>query len=187
MLPVYGKSMIITNEYLIHMILWHVAIMQVSQKHFKICPKNPSKCLHQMGIYDWMHCKKYPTHISYLLKIKALKYKECQNVHFLFLYFVCPIGCLMSQQQARVSQGRICSDKFTCCHTEVEAADQTFFLIKSQYTDTGPISPSADPITPDAWQGSHWSASESLVWLDLEKSCRQRDSNPGSSALEGTP
>ena len=67
-------------------------------------------------------------------------------------------GCLMSQQQASVSQGRICSDKFTCCHTEVEAADQTFYLTQSQYTDTGLTSPSADPITPGAWQGSHWSA-----------------------------
>ena len=41
-----------------------------------------------------------------------------------------------------VSQGRICSDNLTCCHTEVEAADQTFYLTQSQYTDTGPNSPS---------------------------------------------
>ena len=67
------------------------------------------------------------------------------------------VGCLTSQQQAGVSQGRI-SDKFTCCHTEIEAAEQTFYLTQSQYTDTGPTSPSADPITPGAWQGSHWSA-----------------------------
>ena len=73
--------------------------------------------------------------------------------------FVCLlVGCLTSQQQASVSQGRICSDNFTCCHTEIEAADQTFYLTQSQYTDTGPISPSADPRTPGAWQGSHWSA-----------------------------
>ena len=65
---------------------------------------------------------------------------------------------LTSQQQASVSQGRICSDNFTCCHTEIEVADQTFYLTQSQYTDTGPTSPSADPITPGAWQGSHWSA-----------------------------
>ena len=68
------------------------------------------------------------------------------------------VGCLTSQQHASVSQGRICSDNFTCCHTETEAADQTFHLTQSQYTDTGPTSPSADPITPGAWQGSHWSA-----------------------------
>ena len=68
------------------------------------------------------------------------------------------VGCLTSQQQASVSQGPICSDNFTCCHTEIEVADQTFYLTQSQYTDTGPTSPSADPITPGAWQGSHWSA-----------------------------
>ena len=68
------------------------------------------------------------------------------------------VGCLTSQQQASVSQGRICSDNFTCCHTEIDVADQTFYLTQSQYTDTRPTSPSADPITPGAWQGSHWSA-----------------------------
>ena len=67
-------------------------------------------------------------------------------------------GCLMSQQHASVSQGRICTDNFTCCHTEIEVADPTFYLTQSQYTNTGPTSPSADPITPGAWQGSHWSA-----------------------------
>ena len=45
-----------------------------------------------------------------------------------------------------------------CCHTEIEVAHQTFYLTQSQYTDTGPTSPSADPITPGAWQGSHWRA-----------------------------
>ena len=64
------------------------------------------------------------------------------------------VGCLTSQQHASVSQGRICSDNFTCCHTEIEVADQTFYLTQSQYTDTGPSSPSADPITPGAWQAT---------------------------------
>ena len=45
---------------------------------------------------------------------------------------------------------------FTCCHTETEVADQTVYFAHSQYTGTGPTSPSADPITPGAWQGSHW-------------------------------
>ena len=66
------------------------------------------------------------------------------------------VGYLTSQQHASVSQGRICSDNCTRCHTEV--ADQTFYLTQSQYTDTGPTSPNADPITPGAWQGRHWSA-----------------------------
>ena len=68
------------------------------------------------------------------------------------------VACLTSQQQASVPQGRICSDNGTCCHTEIEVADPTFYLTQSQYTDTRPTSPSADPITPGAWQGSHWSA-----------------------------
>ena len=68
------------------------------------------------------------------------------------------VDCLTSQQHASVSQGRICSDNFTCCHTETEVADQTFHLTQSQYTDTGPTSHSTDPITPGAWQGSHWRA-----------------------------
>ena len=48
--------------------------------------------------------------------------------------------------------------QFTCYHNEVEVADQTFHLTQSQYTDTQPTSPSADPIMPGAWLGSHWSA-----------------------------
>ena len=67
------------------------------------------------------------------------------------------VGCSTSQQQASVSQRRISSDNFTCCHTEVEAADPTFYLTLSKYTDTAPTSPSADPLTPGIWQGSHWS------------------------------
>ena len=75
---------------------------------------------------------------------------------------------LTSQQQASVSQGRMCSDNFTYCHTEIEAADQTVYLTgtQSQYTDTGPISPSADPITPGIRQGSHWSANFLSHWYD---------------------
>ena len=38
------------------------------------------------------------------------------------------VGCLTSQQQASVSKGRICSDNFTCCHTQIEVADQMFYL-----------------------------------------------------------
>ena len=68
------------------------------------------------------------------------------------------VGCLTSQQHASVSQGQICPGNFMCCHTEIEVADQTVYLTQSQYTDTGLTSPSADPVMPGTWQGSHWRA-----------------------------
>ena len=101
--------------------------------------------------------------------------------------FVCwLVGCLTSQQQASVSQGRICSDNLTCCHTEIEVADQTFYLTQSQYTDTGPTSPTADPITPGAWQSSHWSANFEITGMTQpwKNPGAKQDSNLGSSALE---
>ena len=98
------------------------------------------------------------------------------------------VGCLTSQQQASVSQGRICSDIFTCCHTEIEVADQTFYLTQSQYTDTGPTSPSADPITLKcAWQGSHWSANFEVTVYDIdpEKIPAQAGFEPGTFRSRG--
>ena len=99
--------------------------------------------------------------------------------------FVGRLFCLTSQQHASVSQEQICSDSWTCCHTEVEVSDQTFYLTQSQYTDAWPTSPSADPTTPGAWQGSQWSANLSH-WYEStpKKSPRKRDSNPGPDALE---
>ena len=94
-------------------------------------------------------------------------------------YSVCLfVGCLTSQQHASVSQGRICSDNFTCCHTEIEIADHTFYLTQSQYTDTRPTSPSADPIMPGAWQGSHWSANFWVTGMTRPKK------NPGASGIQ---
>ena len=86
-------------------------------------------------------------------------------------------GCLTSQQHASVSQGRTCSDNFTCWHTEIEVADQTFHINQSQYTDTGPTSPSTDPITPAAWQGSHWSASFEVICITRPRKI------PGASGI----
>ena len=116
-----------------------------------------------------LHFNPPPSAFSRLRQAGIRLFQPCLRQHVLgFLLahatlhgaqFVCLlVGCLTSQQHASVSQGRICADNFTCCHTEIEAADQTFHLTQSQYTDTGPTSPSADPIMPGAWQGSHWSA-----------------------------
>ena len=44
------------------------------------------------------------------------------------------VGWLLNvQQHASGAQGRTCSEKCMCCHTETEAADQTFNLTQSQY------------------------------------------------------
>ena len=95
------------------------------------------------------------------------------------------LGCLTSQQHAHVSQGQILSDMLICCHTEIEVADQTFYLTQSHYTDTGLTSPSVDPVLPGAWQGSHWSANFYVNGMTRPgKSRRKRDSNPRSSALK---
>ena len=87
------------------------------------------------------------------------------------------VACLTSQQHASVSQGWICEDNFTCFHTQTEVADQTVHLTQSQYTYTGPTSPSTDPITPGAWQGSHWSAKFEVTGMTRPRN------NPGASGI----
>ena len=111
------------------------------------------------NVYSVLQYNGILSRIDSLLRRRPARAKTMTFAHLGPVSWNCLlIGCLTSQQQASVSQGRICTDNFTCCHTEIEAADQTFHLTQSQYTDTGPTSPSADPITPGAWQGSHWSA-----------------------------
>ena len=83
---------------------------------------------------------------------------EDHNVCFL-------VDCLTSKPCASVPTGRICSDRCMCCHTEIEVADQTLNFIQSQYTDSGRTSPSTDPITPGAWQGSHWNANFEITGI----------------------
>ena len=60
---------------------------------------------------------------------------------------------------------------------EIEVADPTFYLTQSQYTDTGPTSPSADPMTPGAWQGSHRSANFEVTGMTRPRK------NPGASGI----
>ena len=100
------------------------------------------------------------------------------NTFLANLFFV---GCLASQQLASASRLRICSDNFTCCHTEIEVADQTFHLTQSQYTDTRSTSPSTDPITPGALQGNqgcHWSANFKVAGMTRPRK------NPGASGIQ---
>ena len=48
-------------------------------------------------------------------------------------------GCWTFQQHASVPQGRICCDNFTCCHTEIEVADQTTSPSHSIQTSGQPV------------------------------------------------
>ena len=93
-----------------------------------------------------------------LLYIITASHRTASLAHYSDLQHECETtkvclfgGCLTSQQRASVSEVRICTDNFTCCHTETEVANQTFYL-------TGSTSPSADHIMPGAWQSSHRSA-----------------------------
>ena len=87
------------------------------------------------------------------------------------------VGCLTFQQHVSVSQGRICSDNFTCCHTEIVVVDQTFYLTQYENTDTWPTSPSADSVPPGAWQGSHWSANFEVTGMTPARK------NPSASGI----
>ena len=101
------------------------------------------------------------TFFAFLPSVVLFTLSCCLTDHLVYrvvnAYVSRTVCCLTSQQQASVFHGRICTDNLTCCYTEIEVADPTFYLTQSQYTDTGPTSPSADPISPGAWQGSYWS------------------------------
>ena len=60
--------------------------------------------------------------------------------------FLLCVGRLTSQQHDSVSRGKIYSANCERCHTEIEAADQNFYLTQSGYTDIGPTSPNAEPV-----------------------------------------
>ena len=96
------------------------------------------------------------------------------------------VGCLTSMQHVSRSQGRIYSDKCTCCHTETEVADQT--VLPHPVIDTRLTSPSADPITPGAWQGRHWRFNflvASMTRTGKKSQCK-RELNPGLSLSRRT-
>ena len=54
------------------------------------------------------------------------------------------LGCLMSQQHASVSQGRICSISCMCCHIAIEIADQICHLTRGGGGGGGGVCTEAD-------------------------------------------
>ena len=95
------------------------------------------------------------------------------------------VGCLLAyltpQQHVSVSQGRICLDKFTCCHTEIEVADQTLYLTPSQYTDTEPTSSALTEAPGRLATGLPFFQSR------LDSTWRKRESNPSLMLSRRTP
>ena len=78
------------------------------------------------------------------------------------------VSCVVAESlntMQNVSQGRICLDACTCCHTEVDLACRACCYTQSQYTDIGPTRPSADPIDLMAWQGSHRSSKFQVIGM----------------------
>ena len=90
------------------------------------------------------------------------------------------------QRHASVPQPRICLDKWPRCTAEREVSDQTFYLIQSQYTDTVPTSPDADPKTPGAPHCCHWSISFSVTGMTRpgKRPTTQAGIEPRPAALE---
>ena len=75
------------------------------------------------------------------------------------------VGCLTSQQHASVSQGRICFDNCTYCHTETEVTNQM----------------------QGAWQGRNWSNNFQVTGMIRpgKRSTVNVGIEPRSAALEG--
>ena len=117
---------------------------------------------HEQAKFEW--CKGYSCGCNVMTEMDQTKWSgtkalKCPMTPQIPISNCCwLVGCLMSQQHASASQGRVCSNNFTCCHTEIEVEDQTFYPNQSQYTDPGLTSSNADPITPGAWCQfwSHW-------------------------------
>ena len=107
-----------------------------------------------MMIINLIYIAQFDTKIILTVLDTAIQHIQ---MHYMHICMVCLLAaCITSQQHASVSHGRTYLDKFMCCHTKIEAADQTFYLTQSQYIDTGLTNPSADPTVPGAWQGCHW-------------------------------
>ena len=72
---------------------------------------------------------------GYLLSAASLSWLPCQTPAVTGPAVGLFVGWLVltSHQHDGASQGRICLDKCTCCHTEIEVANQTFYLNHSQY------------------------------------------------------
>ena len=95
------------------------------------------------------------------------------------------VACFASHQHPSVSQGWICLHKYTCCHTEIEVADQTFYLTH-RILIPGRSVPGPTLCTPGGWQGSHWGANFNFTGRTRpgKRSTAQAGIEPRFAALE---
>ena len=68
----------------------------------------------------------------------------------------CFFCCKSPSYMQKASQDRVCFANSTGWHTSKKVAS-LIYCLKAQCTDTGPNSPSTDPVTPRSRQGSHHS------------------------------
>ena len=93
------------------------------------------------------------------------------------------VGCLTPQQHG-ISR----TDLLRIVYAAIlrKKLQISFYLTHSQYIDTAPTSPSADPKTPGTWQGSHWSSNFKVTFMTWPRKSpwRKRELSPRSSTLE---
>ena len=83
----------------------------------------------QCQIFQFYLCTHLLTSNIAVLKLyRQITVKLCSvtSVRKVQWKFALLVGCLTSQQHASLSQGRICSDSFICCHTEIEVCRSNF-------------------------------------------------------------
>ena len=80
------------------------------------------------------------------------------------------VASLTPKEHASVSQvGSAQTAVRAATLSEVKLLDLTCYLALSQYIDTGPTSPSTDPMTSSPCQGSHWSANFEVTGMTLPR------------------
>ena len=88
--------------------------------------------VHDVTRHDDPHSSRHYYHFNMYKHLKVMFVScagfACVRLRLVSLFLFLFVGCLSSPQQASVFQGRICSDNCACCHTEIEAVNQTCCL-----------------------------------------------------------
>ena len=110
---------------------FHIIIVNWTQLHenlFKIVVYRAESDNYIGSVAIANQSSAYSSSICYIYSCSRPQISDSPSPHHQIVITSAPmfVGCLTSQQHASVSQGRICSDKFTCCHTEIVVVDQNF-------------------------------------------------------------